>query len=331
MSVESSRVETIRIEIKKDMPARRIDKYLAGRVRGHSRAFLQKLIADGHVTVNGRSVKCSYEIQVGDVIDVSIPARRELSIIPQDIPLNILYEDEHMIVIDKHADLITHPGRGHWCGTLVNALAHYAKQLSAVGPPDRAGIVHRLDKDTTGVIVLAKDDAFHRDLALQFERRHVQKEYLAIVEGELDLDSDVIDKPLGRHPRDHERQAVRAEGGRPAQTTYEVMERFRGFTLVRLIPKTGRTHQIRVHMRSIGHPIVADALYGNCTEVWLSDIKGEPRADGEEPLLARQALHAHRLAFTHPITKQPADFHAELPADMRNFIEALRKYRNPAR
>lgn len=329
MGAEPAKVENIRIEVKKEMPARRIDKYLAGRIAGHSRAFMQKLIEAGNVKVNGAPVKCSYEIQLNDVIDVTIPVREEPQIIPQEIPLHILYEDEYMIVINKHADLLTHPGRGHWSGTLLNALAFYAKELAQVGGPDRAGIVHRLDRDTTGVIVLAKHEDFHRKLAMQFERRHVQKEYLAIVEGEIELDSDVIDRPIGRHPHDRERMAIRHEGGRPAQTTYEVVERFRGFTLVRCLPKTGRTHQIRVHLRSIGHPVVADEMYGNSTAVHLSQLKGETTLPGEEPLLSRQALHAHRLAFTHPITQKPVEFTAELPPDMNALLEALRLYRRP--
>ena len=329
MGAEPAKVENIRIEVKKEMPARRIDKYLAGRIAGHSRAFMQKLIEAGNVKVNGAPVKCSYEIQLNDVIDVTIPVREEPQIIPQEIPLDILYEDEHMIVINKHADLLTHPGRGHWSGTLLNALAFYAKELAQVGSPDRAGVVHRLDRDTTGVIVLAKDEDFHRKLAMQFERRHVQKEYLAIVEGEIELDSDVIDRPIGRHPHDRERMTIRHEGGRPSQTTYEVVERFRGFTLVRCLPKTGRTHQIRVHLRSIGHPVVADEMYGNSTAVYLSQLKGETTLPGEEPLLSRQALHAHRLAFTHPMTQKAVEFKAELPSDMQALIEALRLYRRP--
>jgi 23S rRNA pseudouridine1911/1915/1917 synthase len=329
MVVKPEKVENIRIEIKKELPAHRIDKYLAGRIAGHSRAFLQKLIEAGNVKVNGGPVKCSYALQLNDVIDVAIPVREEPQILPQEIPIHILYEDEHMIVINKHADLLTHPGRGHWSGTLLNALAFHSKELSNVGTPDRAGVVHRLDRDTTGVIVLAKNEEFHRKLAMQFERRHVQKEYLAIVEGEIQFDSDIIDRPIGRHPHDRERMAIRHEDGRPAQTTYEVVERFRGFTLVRCLPKTGRTHQIRVHLRSIGHPVVADEQYGNSTAVHLSQIKGEPLREDEEPILARQALHAHRLAFTHPMTNHPVEFQADLPPDMQALLDALRTYRKP--
>ena len=329
MAKAPEKLENVRIEVKKEMSARRIDKYLAGRIPGHSRAFIQRLIEAENVKVNGAPVKCSYEIQVDDVIDVAIPVREEPQIIPQDIPLKIIYEDEHMIVINKHADLLTHPGRGHWSGTLLNALAFYAKNLAPVGGPDRAGVVHRLDRDTTGVIVLAKDEEFHRKLAMQFERRHVQKEYLAIVEGEIAFDSDVIDRPIGRHPHDRERMAIRHQDGRPAQTTYEVVERFRGFTLVRCLPKTGRTHQIRVHLRSIGHPVVADEVYGNSAAVYLSQLKGETTLPTEEPLLSRQALHAHRIAFTHPMTQQAAEFTAELPPDMLALLNALRTYRKP--
>ena len=329
MAKAPEKLENVRLDVKKEMPARRIDKYLAGRIPGHSRAFIQRLIEAENVKVNGAPVKCSYEIQLDDVIDVAIPVREAPQIIPQEIPLNIIYEDDHMIVINKHADLLTHPGRGHWSGTLLNALAFYAKDLAPVGGPDRAGVVHRLDRDTTGVIVLAKDEEFHRKLAMQFERRHVQKEYLAIVEGEIAFDSDVIDRPIGRHPHDRERMAIRHQDGRSAQTTYEVVERFRGFTLVRCLPKTGRTHQIRVHLRSIGHPVVADEVYGNSAAVYLSQLKGETTLPTEEPILSRQALHAHRIGFTHPMTQEPVAFTAELPSDMEALLNALRTYRKP--
>jgi 23S rRNA pseudouridine1911/1915/1917 synthase len=243
---------------------------------------------------------------------------------PEDIPLDIIYEDDWLIVVNKPSDMVVHPAKGHRTGTLVNAVAWHCRQLSLRGGELRAGIVHRLDRDTTGVILLIKDERVHERIARQFEHRQVKKQYIAICEGVPELDGDVIDAPIGPHPRQVERMAVRHDVGKAARTRYEVVERLAGFAVVRCFPETGRTHQIRVHLLHVGHPIVCDSAYGRRECIYPSDLTGGKSDPSQQPLLTRQALHARRLSLHHPALDRDICFEAPVPDDMMALIEALR-------
>lgn len=311
------------------MPGRRLDAYLAARFHDYSRSFLTALIRQGKVTVNGRPVKPHYELKQGDHVHAELPVFARPDLQPEDIPLDIIHEDEHILAVNKPPDMIVHPARYYHRGTLVNALLHYCSSLPQSEDGVRPGIVHRLDRDTSGVIIVAKDEAARSWLGRQFEQRRVEKEYLCVVEGEPELDADQIELPVGRHPRRQEKMAVSRAGGKPAVSIYEVIERFRGFALVRVRPRTGRTHQVRVHMAALGHPLVGDATYGGRQRLCLSDLTqstATARAE-EEPLIDRQALHAHKIRFAHPDTKQPVEYVAPLPADMSRVVDALREHR----
>jgi len=306
----------------------RLDRFLALRWPSWSRSTFQRLIRDGRVTVNGRTViKPSTEIRAGDRIEVVLYKRQPLGIVPEPIPIEVLYEDADLLAVNKAPGIIVHPARGNPHGTLVNAVAYHAESLSRGGDPWRPGVVHRLDRDTSGVIVFAKNDQAHERLARQWRQRTVEKHYLAVVEGVPELDADVIDRPLGRHHHVRERYAVRFDGtGRPARSLYEVLERFDGFSLLRVRIFTGRTHQIRVHLAHLGHRVVADRQYGSRAEVRLQEL-ARGRAEADEVLIARQALHAARLGLRHPRTGEPLVLEAPLPDDMRRLLEALRTWR----
>lgn len=285
---------------------------------------MQKLIKEGAVTVNDHTVKPSYEITPGDCIQLILPPPEVREIEAQDIPLEIIYEDECMLAVNKPKGMVVHPARGYRSGTLVNALAGHCRHLSFGDDPVRPGIVHRLDKDTTGVILAAKTDEAHWRLALQFERRRVHKEYRAIIEGEFDFESDRIDAPIGAHRLVRERYAVQPENGKPAVTVYEVVERFRGFSHMRLLPQTGRTHQLRVHMSHLRHPIVGDFVYG-ARHITVGELLG---TDDATPAIDRFALHAHRIEFRHPISGKTMQLEAPLPKDINDLIETLKKRRD---
>lgn len=317
--------QPIRFRVGSNLKFNRLDKYLGGRFSCFSRTKLQKLIKEQGVNVNGRPAKPSCKLQPGDEIDLILPARELRELIPEDIPINVLYEDEHLVVVNKQADLIVHPTRGYKNGTLVNGLVYHFQKLSAGSSDLRPGIVHRLDRNTTGCLVVAKDDTSHWKLSRQFAERTVRKTYIAIVHGTPELDADVINQPLGVHPTVREKFAIRSDIGKEAITLYEVLDKFRGYSLVQLDLKTGRTHQIRVHMSYIKHPIVADDMYGGkVVYPWqLEDREAAP----EEPLMARCALHAWKLQITHPATGQRMTFEAPLPDDMQRLLENLRKYR----
>lgn len=321
--------QRVQIHVRRKLPGRRLDKYLHGRLPNISRTALQRLIKEGAVKVNGQESKPSYEMAGGDVIDVVLPAPESRELIAENIPLDILYEDEHLIAINKRAGIICHPARGDQSGTIANALMYYLQnRISHGDDPSRPGIVHRLDKNTTGVMVCAKQDEAHWRLSLQFERRTVQKTYLAAVEGELDLDSDVIDLPIGDHPVVREKFAVlviqnKINIAKPAVTSYEVAERFRGYSLVRLMPKTGRTHQLRVHMSYIGHPVCGDTLYGGRPVSERSIAEG----GSSEPFLTYQALHAWKIRFRHPIHGNEVEIEAPFHAEFRKLVELLRAHR----
>ena len=304
---------------------RRLDVHLASHFPEHSRTFFKRLILEGAVEVNGARVRPSFTPQPGDHVAARIPVVFTERVKPENIPLDILYEDDWIIVLNKPADMVVHPARGHHSGTLVNAVAWHCKQLSRKGGELRAGIVHRLDRDTTGVIMMVKDELVHEQVARQFEQREVEKLYVAVCEGEPALDSDLIDVPIGPHPRQVERMAVRYDVGRSARTIYKVLERLGAFGVVQCRIETGRTHQIRVHMQHIGHPLVCDPVYGRRESIRLSELTGGRPASDEPPLLARQALHARRLRMRHPVLESEMTFEAPVPPDMSALVEALRR------
>jgi 23S rRNA pseudouridine1911/1915/1917 synthase len=287
--------------------------------------MLQEIIKQGGVKVNGKPVKPSFQISPADIIELTLPELPSKDILAQDIPLNIIYEDDDIIVLNKPPDMIVHPARGNTYGTLVNALVFHSDKLSSGLGEFRPGIVHRLDKDTTGVMVVAKNDIAQWKIAKQFEERKTRKSYLAIVHGTPDLTADRINAPLGVHPTMRVKYAVRPETGKEAITFYEVIESFRGFSLLMLTPKTGRTHQIRVHLSHIKHPIVADDMYGGKLVYPWQLADSEPAV--QEPVINRVALHAWTLEFRHPTTKKMVKFEAPLPEDMQNALDMLRKYR----
>ena len=298
-----------------------------------SRSEVQRAIEAGGVTVNDKPiVKPSYKVRKNDRLHITLPEPTHEIPVPEDIPLDILYQDDWLAIVDKPPDMVVHPAKGNWSGTLVNALQwHFREHLSTGNGHLRAGIVHRLDKDTSGVILVAKDDVTHRDLSMQFESRKVFKEYVAIVVGELDRDSDYIEGALKMHPHDRLRMIVSSDpDAKHALSYYEVLERFRGFTLVKVQPRTGRTHQIRVHLLHAGCPVLADKLYGGRAQVRLSELAPDTPTGEDSVLIDRQALHAFRLRFKHPRTEQWIEAEAPLPPDMRRVLEALRKHR-PAR
>jgi 23S rRNA pseudouridine1911/1915/1917 synthase len=319
-------------EVKPRTDGKRIDVYLASRFTDYSRRVIQKVIDAEAVLVNGRPVKASYRVRPGDRVSIHLPDLSTTTPEPEDLPIEVVYEDESLTVVNKPPGMVTHPARGNWRGTLVNALQFHFDTLSTLAGEHRPGIVHRLDRDTTGLLVVVKTDLAHRRLALQFELREVHKEYLALVHGVPQRDSDYIERTIGFHPTSREKMAIRApeDGGKDAVTFYQVVERFRDCALVRCEPLTGRTHQIRIHLTHIGHPILADKLYSGRDRITLSDVLGpESRsaAASEQVLIDRQALHAHRLRFQHPLTGRELDLTAPLPEDMARTLEALRTRR----
>ncbi len=287
-------------------PPDRLDRYLAHTVPGISRSKVQKLIMDGKVRVNGRPLRRpSYKVNPGEEISLEVPPPEPSDLKPQKMPLNILHEDAWLLVVDKPAGLVVHPGAGHADGTLVNALLAHGPKLSGRGGPVKPGLVHRLDKDTSGIMVVAKDDATHWDLSRQFAGRSVLRVYQAVVRGRMERDQGTINAPIGRHPVQRKKMAVRHDSERDAITKYKVLKRFKEATLVELYPQTGRTHQLRVHLASIGHPILGDTEYG---------VSGG---------FKRQALHAHRLGFVHPGIEQRVEFVSPLPRDLERQISRL--------
>jgi 23S rRNA pseudouridine1911/1915/1917 synthase len=329
----------IQLVVKKKLSSRRIDKYLVSRLQDFSRNHIQRLIKEEAVKVNNVAVKNSYEIKLKDVISIDLPTESSDHITPENIPLDVIYEDEYLMVLNKSPDTVVHPARGHASGTLVNALAFHCNNLSSLNGPLRPGIVHRLDRDTSGAILVVKDEKVHKHLALQFENREIKKEYLAVVKGETELDSDRIDLPIGKDKRDRKKMAICHDGGKNAVSIFEVLERFPGFTLVKVFLETGRTHQIRLHMKTIGHPVIADSAYGNSAVCYLEDLfepvlkkdihnlakKTELCDNVIDPIIERQALHAYKIGFIHPVTNEALEFTADIPEDMCRLITTLRK------
>lgn len=317
---------------------KRLDRYLVDRIPFLSRTSLQKLIKEEAVTVNGRVPKASTRLRKGDEVVVIIPPPPSNEIPAEEIPLDILFEDDDLIVINKQDDIIVHPARGNLSGTVINGLAyhfrhHTSGELSSVGSEfARPGVVHRLDRHTTGVMVAAKSDTAHWRLGHQFEHRRTEKRYLAVVHGRMEPHADVIDLPLGKHPTIKLKYAVRWDDtGKPSVTIYRVREIYEGFSLVELELKTGRTHQIRVHLSHLGYPIVGDDIYGG-HHLTAGDLAGPVVADGlspRSPVITRQALHAALLGFTHPINQQPMQLQAPLHDDMRVLLKLLRNHCRP--
>jgi len=327
--IDSDEAERVRLKIRRRLIGRRLDKYLHGRFPRMSRTLIQRLIKHGAITVNGQPTKPSYEPDGGDIVEVLVPPPEPTDIIPEPMPLDILYEDDHILAINKPTGIICHPARSTQTGTLANGLAHYAESLSHGDDPFRPGIVHRLDKNTTGVMLVAKTDEAHWRLSLQFERRLIHKTYLGVVEGEPELDADVINAPLAAHERIKDKYIVPGLRRRPelfkeAVTEYEVAERFRGFALMHLHSKTGRTHQLRVHMSYIGHPMLGDTFYGG----HLFSERDLTGAGSDEPIIAYQALHAYRIRFRHPISEEMMEIEAPPNARLQHIIDVLRKYRS---
>ena len=285
-------------------PGERLDKYIAEQCQ-ISRSYAQKLIDDGQVAVNGHAAKASQKLNAGDRIVASIPPPSPISLAPEDIPLKVIYEDKDLIVIDKPAGLLVHPAAGQYTGTLVNAILARCPDLGEINGSIRPGIVHRLDKNTSGLMMVAKNEAAQRSLSRQIKQRSIKKVYLALVLGHLSPERGAIDAPIGRHPGDRKRMAV-VSGGREARTGYKVLKYFDDYTLVEAMPETGRTHQIRVHFAAIGHSILGDHIYGK-----------------RSPLLGRQFLHAHRLGFKLPSSGEFVEFGAELPPDLEEVLKQL--------
>jgi len=306
----------------------RLDAFLVRHFAKLSRVKLQRAISSQHVLLENKKAKSSTRIRTGQVVRFQPPEIQPEGSIPEDIPLDILFEDEHLVAINKPPAMVVHPAKGHWSGTLTAALAFHFENLSTVGGPTRPGIVHRLDRDTSGVILVAKSDDSHVKLASQFEKRTIEKEYFAIVSPEPDRDRDLIDKPIGAHPYQREKKAIR-EGhstSRQATSFYEVVTRFQGFAVVHVKPKTGRTHQIRVHLAHIGTPVLCDRLYSGRARLVEKDLT---RKDADEKLLLdRQALHARRIKFDHPATGKPTEIEAPIPEDLARTLEALKMHRS---
>ncbi len=304
----------------------RLDVLLADALPQYSRVHLRRAITAGGVQVDGRNAKPAYRLHAGQRVTLTLPDLPREGPQPEDIPLDVLYEDEALIAINKPAGMVVHPAKGHWSGTLTAALAFHFGQLSSIGGPTRPGIVHRLDRETSGVIVVAKTDAAHLALAKQFEQRTTVKEYFALTAGVPDRDRDIVRAPVGVHPYQREKMAIRDghSTSRDAETFWEVSERFARFAALKVLPKTGRTHQIRVHLTHIGHPVLCDRLYSGRSEITRGELGGAGRPEGEV-VLARVALHARRLEIQHPSSGEAIVFEAPLAGDIQRTQEALRK------
>ncbi|ACA45490.1 RluA family pseudouridine synthase [Clostridium botulinum] len=301
-------MEKISLQVEKEFDNVRLDLYLSKIFEDKSRSYLQGIIDQGSVLVNNKKKKRNYKLKVGDNIEVNIPEPKLLQIEPEDIKLDIIYEDKDVIVVNKPQEMVVHPAPGVYSGTLVNALLHHCKDLSGINGVARPGIVHRIDKDTSGILVVAKNDISHNNLAAQFKEHSISRVYMALVEGIIKDEQGTIEAPIGRHPVDRIKMAV-VKDGRHAVTHYKVIERFKNHTLVECRLETGRTHQIRVHMSHIMHPLVGDPVYGYKKQRF--NLKG-------------QMLHAKLLGFIHPTTEQYVEFESELPEYFKKIIKILK-------
>lgn len=310
--------EVLLLRVDEKDAATRLDAYLAAHVDGWSRARLQQLIEDEDVLVNGRTAKASYKLHVNDEIEIELVVLPVTGFAPEDIPLEIVYEDSALLVVNKPAGLVVHPAAGIRSGTLANALAYHIQQLSTQAGAIRPGIVHRLDKGTSGLLVVAKTEQAHENLADQFRGREVFKSYIALVHGNVEQESGRIEQPIARDPRIRTRMAV-VRAGRSALSLYRVKRRYDRFTLLDVELKTGRTHQIRVHLSWMKHPIVSDELYGGGRDKTIQD----PRIKAGIRKLGRPFLHAEQLGFRHPETDKPMLFSRTIPAELEQFLSSL--------
>ncbi|MBQ8164535.1 MAG: RluA family pseudouridine synthase [Clostridia bacterium] len=314
-------MQEITITVEKDDEGKRIDAYITAAVPGNidtdedsedfpelSRSAVQKLIENGEVSLNGKAVKSNYKVRCGDLISVVYTEPKEPDVLAENIPLDIIYEDKDVVVINKPRGMVVHPAPGNYSGTLVNALMYHCGELSDINGVKRPGIVHRIDKDTTGLLVVAKNNKAHHSLAEQLKVHDVARTYYAIVEGVIKENTGTVDAPVGRHPTDRKKMCVNIKNGKSAVTHFKVLERFEKCTFVECRLETGRTHQIRVHMSYIGHPVTGDPVYG---------IKN-PRG------MTGQALHAGRIEFSHPATEEKVSFSAPLPDDFESLLSKLR-------
>ena len=304
-------MEILNYQVSDGQSGIRIDRYLSEMNEELSRSYIQKLLKEQKITVNGSAVKANYKVQEGDEISVAVPDIKEPDILPEDIPLDILYEDNDVLIVNKPKGMVVHPSAGHTSGTLVNAIMFHCKDnLSGINGVLRPGIVHRIDKDTTGALLVCKNDNAHRNLAEQLKEHSIRRRYRAIVAGVLKEDEGTIEGPIGRHPIDRKKMAVNEKNGKPAITHYKVLERFGNYTYMQFQLETGRTHQIRVHMASIGHPLLGDTLYSS----------------GRSPFkhLQGQTLHAKTIGFVHPKSGEYMEFSAPLPEYFDNLLKLLK-------
>ena len=298
------------MEITPEMEGERIDKCISNYLESLSRSYIQKIIKDGKAYVNDAVVKANYKVKVDDKVQFEIPDCEEPDIPPQDIPLDILYEDKDILIVNKPKDMVVHPAPGHYEGTLVNAIMFHCKdELSGINGVLRPGIVHRIDKDTTGSIIICKNDEAHRKIAQQLKEHSITRKYRAIVYGRIMEEEGTVNAPIGRHPTDRKKMAINEKNGNPAVTHYKVLERFDKYTYIECQLETGRTHQIRVHMTSIGHPLLGDEVYGNA--------KCPFKLEG-------QTLHAMTIGFIHPTTGEYVEYEAPLPEYFEHLLQILR-------
>lgn len=303
-------MENQEFKIEQQQAGIRIDKYLSDELEGISRSYIQKLMEEGNITVNQKCVKANYKLRSNDLIQILLPDPEELNIEPENIPLSILYEDEHLLVVDKPKGMVVHPAAGHTTGTLVHALLYHCKdQLSGINGVLRPGIVHRIDQNTTGALVVCKNDNAHRHLADQLKVHSITRRYRAIVHGNVKEDTGTVHATIGRDPKDRKKMAAHVQG-KDAVTHYKVLERFGNYTYMEFSLETGRTHQIRVHMKSIGHPILGDDIYG--------PMKCPFSLEG-------QTLHAMILGFIHPVTGEYMEFTAPIPEYFEKLLTKLRR------
>lgn len=317
--------KTVVVKIPDKLGRERLDKYIGRRPDLKiTRTRLQKLIEAGLVLINGKPAGHNHVLKGGEEVTVKIPPPPRTDVEPEDLPLDIIYEDDHLLVVNKPAGMVTHPGAGNYTGTLVNALLYYSPKLSGVQGIDRPGIVHRLDKNTSGLILIAKNDMMHVSLQTELEQRKIIKTYQALVCGHMKKDSDLIELPIGRSLKNRKKMAVTGLKGRAARTGYKLLDRFKLYDLLEVNLKTGRTHQIRVHFSHLGHPVFGDPDYGGRIK-WHKGIFTPDRLMAQKALemMPRQALHARSLEFVHPVTGEMIALTSDLPADFRDLLDFL--------